>query len=519
MQHIAGLCVLGLVVIGPPTLPSQPKKQDTPANQFHDATLPWYVTSAAIHRVTLKPNTTFWRYEHLSLNAAEAAAQLRAWKAEGIDAIEVFAPEEGGNSYNGLDAKNRFALDPGLGSINDFRRLVQQAHTMHMAVVTFQNLGYAALEAPQFRQAEEDVRAGRTTRESQFFYWSDRSDSPPPVTGNSYFLIRPSLPGSDASRTEFWQWSERAGHYYWTRWAGKDSNGATTQLPQYNWSSSAWPQEAAKVANFWMKTGLDGMVVDAVNWYAGYNWKRNAALIASIRRHPENKLMLPEGGGAFHTDDPIGWIHDGEWTALYDYGLDIWWEKDRRPMLQSINAEDPAILEQALRNYHDPVVAAGGILIQPVLDFKDPGKQRLAEGLLATSGDLPCYCGSSQAIIRPAPGIRDLLNLKAHHPALYQNSVRRRIATNHDKSLYATLRYAADKSERILVIFNFSSQSIAAEVDTGAINGSRYQDLESGEMAVVSSGTLSFELTGYGHRSFSCLWCNWPFSNLECTKL
>jgi len=491
-----------VVIAGPPVLYSQSAAQGHHPSQAPHSALPWYVTSAAIHRVTLKPNTRFWRYEHLSLNAPEAASQLRAWKDEGIDAIEIFAPEEGGNSYGGLDAKNRFALDPGLGSIDDFRRLVRQAHAMHMAVVTFQNLGYAALEAPQFRQAEEDVRVGRTTRESQFFYWSDHADSPPPATGNSYFLIRPSLPGYDASKTEFWQWSERAERYYWTRWAGKDANGETTHLPQYNWSSPAWPQEAAKVVDFWMKTGLDGMVVDAVNWYAGFNWKKNAALIAAIRRHPGFKLILPEGGGAFHTDDPTGWIHDGAWTALYDYGLDIWWEKESRPMLESINAEDPAIFEQALRNYHDRVVAAGGILIQPVLDFKDPGKQRLAEGLLATSGDLPCYCSSGQSILRPAPGISDLLKLKTHHPALYQNSLRQRIATNHDKTLYATLRYAADKSERILVIFNFSSQPIAAETDTEAINGSRYLDLESGETADVSHRTLEFELTAYGHRIF-----------------
>lgn len=212
--------------------------------------------------------------------------------------------------------------------------------------------------------------------------------------------------------------------------------------------------------------------------------------------------MLPEGGGAFHTDDPTGWIRDGNWTALYDYGLDIWWEKDGRPMLQSIDAEDPAMFEQALRSYHDRVVAAGGVLIQPVLDFNDPGKQRLAEGLLATSGDMLCYCSSVQGNLRPAPGIPDLLKLKAHHPALYQNSTRRRIPTNHDASLYATLRYAAAGSERILTIFNFSSHSITAEIDTGAIDASGYWDLESGEQAALTSGRLSFELAGYGHRIF-----------------
>ena len=504
VQHLTGMFAMASFLVAVPAALSLPIKQAPSANHVQSTPLPWYVTAAAIHRVSLKPNTRFWKFEHLSLNAAQAEIQLRGWRAEGIDAIEVFAPEEGGNSYDGLDAKNRYALDPGLGSIGDFRHLVLHAHALKIAVVTFQNLGYAAIDAPQFMQAEAEIRAGRSTRETQFFYWSDRADAPAPATGNSYFFIRPSSPGYDLVKSEFWQWSEPAQHFYWTRWAGKGPNGETTHLPQYNWLSSAWPQEASRVVSFWMNTGLDGMIVDAVNWYAGYDWQKNAALLATMRRHAGTKMMVPEGGGAFHTDDPTGWIQDGTWTALYDYGLDIWWEKaTARPMLESIENGDPALFEQALRSYHDRVVAAGGILIQPVLDVNDPGKQQLEEGLLATSGDMLCFCGPSETANHPAPGIPVLLKLKAHHPALYQNSTRRRVATNQDKSLYATLRSSADKSEKILAVFNFSSNAISAKVDTGAINGIGYQDLETGEKADASGGTLNFELSGYGHRIFS----------------
>ncbi len=94
---------------------------------------PWYVTAAAIHRVTLKPTTRYWRFEHLSMNPATAKQQMLTWKNEGITALEIFAPEEGGNSYDGLDAKDRFRLDPGLGSIGDFRRLVRQAHSLGLS--------------------------------------------------------------------------------------------------------------------------------------------------------------------------------------------------------------------------------------------------------------------------------------------------------------------------------------------------------------------------------------------------
>jgi hypothetical protein len=66
---------------------------------------------AAILRVHLKPATKYWHFDHMSLDHAKAEEQLRQWKDQGIDAIEIFAPAEGGNSYGELDA-NR-PLSPG----------------------------------------------------------------------------------------------------------------------------------------------------------------------------------------------------------------------------------------------------------------------------------------------------------------------------------------------------------------------------------------------------------------------
>jgi hypothetical protein len=57
---------------------------------------PWYVSAAAIHRVMLKPQTQYWRFEHLSMDSATAEQQMLDWEKEGITALEIFAPEEGG---------------------------------------------------------------------------------------------------------------------------------------------------------------------------------------------------------------------------------------------------------------------------------------------------------------------------------------------------------------------------------------------------------------------------------------
>ena len=460
--------------------------------------VPWYVTTPAIHRVMLKPTTQYWRFEHLPLRPGEAKAKLQELLADGITAIEIFAPEEGGNSYDGLDAKDRYRLDPEVGSMDDFRNLVKLAHLLGMHVITFQNLGYSSTDADNFLKAADDERAGRTSRETAFYYWSDRSDAPAPAASNSYFFVRPSISGYDPTKSEFWQWSDRAQKYYWTRWPGRDAQGNPIHLPQYNWAADEWPDEARKVVRFWLDTGIDGMVLDAVNWYAGIDWQKNAEYLTTPL---QGRFSQPEGGGAFHTDDPVGWVTDGGYTNLFDYGLGIWWEKGNDPLAEAIRDENPQLLEQALRRYHDRVVAAGGTLYFPVPDMKDPELQTLAEALLAASGDMLCYCAPADGVTRPAPGMPALLKLKAAHPALFQNSERRMIHTSDDHA-YAILRRSADRSERLLLVFNFSSSPLNVRVDTGAIYAARYVDVVSHTASQPGPVGLTVQLAARGYRIF-----------------
>ncbi len=471
----------------------------TPTHSGQHTELPWYVTTAAIHRMMLKPFTKYWRFEHLSIEPGTAEEQLKELRTDGVTAIEIFAPEEGGNSYDGLDAKNRYLFDPGVGSMEDFRRLVRLAHSLGMHVITFQNLGYSSEQADQFLKAAEDERAGRNSREAEFFFWSDSADAPAPAISDSYFLIRPALPGYDPKKNEFWQWSERAHKFYWTRWPGFDIQGNPVHLPQYNWSGKEWPIEAKKVIQFWLGTGIDGMVLDAVNWYAGIDWQKNAKFLTGPLK---GKFSQPEGGGAFHKDDPVGWITEGNYTNLFDYGLGIWWEPENHPLEKAVRDGNPELLEQALRNYHDRVVAAGGTLYFPVPNMKDPALQTLAEALIAGSGDMLCYCTPANGITRPATDIPKLLQLKSTHAALYQNSTRRRIPTNDDAHAYAILRAAAEGDVRLLLVFNFSSEPEEIRIDTGAIHATRYVDVHSSKEIYRERNGLAVKLPSHGFQIY-----------------
>ena len=76
---------------------------------------------------------------------------------------------------------------------------------------------------------------------------------------------------NDVASDRQWHYSERAGKYYRVKWKGEH---ADVNMPQFNFGQMAWREECRRVIRFWTDTAIDGMVVDAVNWYTNETWKR-----------------------------------------------------------------------------------------------------------------------------------------------------------------------------------------------------------------------------------------------------
>jgi hypothetical protein len=427
--------------------------------------------------------------------------------AQGINAIEIFAPAEGGRSFGGLDTINRYRIDPALGTMDDFRRLVRIAHSKGMAIITFDNLGYCSVEAPDFLKACDDVREGRDTKEARFFLWSESTDSPPPGSfrGDTFFMVRPThLPGStpgtlyDSAKHEFWQYSERAKRFYWSKWSGTDLAGNKVRLPQYNWASQDLQEEAERIIRFWMDTGIDGMIIDAVNWYVDYTWETGRRRLTGVIAGYANTYLQPEGAGGFR-EDPVAWITEGGWNSVQDYGLGIWWEKGSNVIVNAIQSGDPRPIEQALRDYHDRVVAAGGVLY-----FQPPRLEQKAQDLfgfvvLACLGDLIQTAYNTG--LRPDPELTWILKTKASHRALQQLSVRRKLTTRADEKHCAFLRTAADGSERILTVLNFQPTAQNVEVDLSGIATEGLVELRTGKKYERET-FFKVELPRFGFRLF-----------------
>jgi glycosidase len=376
----------------------------------------------------------------------------------GFDAVELFAPYHGGLEYAGLDVMDYYRVDPAIGNVEDFEELVRSCHDRGLAIIVFVNLGYGAMEYPVFLKACDDVRAGVDSPEVHWFLWSDTGTEELSKSGVPYF--RNDLHGH-------WHYSERAHKYYWVKWQGQKGD---VELPQFYFGDPTWPQACKRVVEFWMETGIDGMIIDAVNWYIDCTWEiNNQAMTDVIRRYP-NQYIQPEGAGGFG-DDPVPWITKGHYNSVQDYGLAIWWT-DHDVIGKAIASGDPSEIEVALQAYRDRVVAAGGVTYMHPSRQERTGhaQELLAQATLATVGEL--FQGAEWILDLDHPEeyrlrLKNLLRALQAYPALQAAGDRQQLSTNDDHRYYAFLRTSVDGKQQALVVLNFQSeaQDIVVRID------------------------------------------------------
>jgi hypothetical protein len=438
--------------------------------------------------------------------AAAASKRLEDMRAAGISAIEVYAPAEGGNSFLGLDTINRYRMEPKVGTMDDFKQLIRLVHAKGMRIINIDNFGYSSVEAVDFLKACDDVKAGKDTRETRFYLWSDAPDAlpPGPAVQDRYFMVRPAhLAGYDSKKHEYWEWSERAGKYYWTKWGGVDLAGNAVRLPQYNWGSREFQEEVEKMIRFWMDTGIDGMMIDALNWYVGCDWRLNRRYMTGVIASYGSKYSQPEGAGGFH-EDPVPWITEGGWTCVQDYGLGIFWVKDSNVVIRAIESGDPRPIERALRDYHDRIVEVGGTLYFNPPKFEDARKSHLSMALVAAIGDLVSLSGvidGKWSPIFPDAEESRILKWKATHPAMHNLSRRQALPTAAADKHYAFLRIARDGGERIIAVMNFQPEPDVVQVDLSGVDFDGMTDLENGTR-IDQQRQWRVQLPAYGYRFF-----------------
>jgi hypothetical protein len=411
----------------------------------------------------------------------------------GFGAIWMGVPYHGGLQYYGLDPIDFYAVDPALGTMDDLRELISESHARGVAVIAALNLGYAALEFPAFLKACDDVKAGIDSDESRWFIWSDDRFGE---------LDRNQVPYFMSDLAGHWQFSERAGKYYWVKWSGEHGD---SQMPQFDFAELSWQEECRSVVRFWMETGIDGMVIDATNEYNNNSWEIDSKTITDVIHEFPNTFVLPEGAGK--RNDPASWITQGHYNGVIDYALATQrpWEQVIRQAMENGN---PKGIEYNLRWYRDRVVKTGGVtwanpwwMIDPTMKLP-PEKMLLEVAVLATVGELfVAYDRIFDPSMPPTvvSGLRELMAARRDYPSLCAAGLRRRLPTSNDDLYYAFLRSTPAGDQEMMAVFNFQTEYRVLQVyiDTPA----DLTDITNKERRHVDD-TLQLSLPPFGYRIY-----------------
>lgn len=160
--------------------------------------------------------------------------------ALGVDAIWLSPIYPHGGVDGGYDVIDHAAIAPEFGSLEDFDRLVTEAHARGLRVLLDLVVGHVSDQHQWFAEA----RSSRDAPRRNWFIWADpRPDGGPPTNWVAIF--------GGAS----WTLDPGTGQYYYHTYY--------REQPDLNWRNPEVRRAVANVLRFWLDRGIDGFRVDA----------------------------------------------------------------------------------------------------------------------------------------------------------------------------------------------------------------------------------------------------------------
>ena len=158
----------------------------------------------------------------------------------GVDCLWLMPIYPSPRHDDGYDISDYCNIDPVFGTLDDFKRLLDESHRRGMRVITDLVLNHTSEQHPWFQAA----RADRNSPFRDFYVWSD--------TGQEYQDARIIFVDTETSN---WTFDPLAGQYFWHRFYKSQ--------PDLNFDNPAVQQAMLDVAKFWLDLGIDGFRVDA----------------------------------------------------------------------------------------------------------------------------------------------------------------------------------------------------------------------------------------------------------------
>jgi len=163
----------------------------------------------------------------------------------GVDAIWLSPFYTSPLADFGYDVADHCAVDPRLGSLADFDRVLEKAHRLGLRVLVDLVMGHTSIQHAWFQES----RRSRDNPKADWFLWAD--PNPDGTAPNNWLSVF----GGPA-----WSWEPRRRQYYLHHFL--------PQQPTLNFRCPAALDAMLDVARFWLARGVDGFRVDAVDFLA-----------------------------------------------------------------------------------------------------------------------------------------------------------------------------------------------------------------------------------------------------------
>ncbi|MFW5753513.1 MAG: maltose alpha-D-glucosyltransferase [Marinilabiliaceae bacterium] len=219
-------------------------------------------------------------------------------KALGVNTIWILPFYKSPLKDGGYDISDFTSVNEDYGTMADFKRFIRESHKRGLRVITELVLNHTSSAHQWFERARR-AKPGTTYRD--FYVWSDTTDK--------YSDARIIFQDFEISN---WTWDPVAQAYYWHRFY--------SHQPDLNFDNPGVHKAVIKVLDFWFKTGVDGLRLDAVPYLyerEGTNCENlpeTHQFLKKLRRHIdenyEDKMLLAEANQ--WPDDASKYFGDGD---------------------------------------------------------------------------------------------------------------------------------------------------------------------------------------------------------------
>lgn len=158
-------------------------------------------------------------------------------------------PVTDGASYHLYDVTDYMNIDPLLGTMEDFDRLVMEAEKRNIGIILDLVLNHTSSKHPWFIEAKQDALEGRCDEPGSKCRWYNFSSEP----GNGTTMLANNL-------------------YY--------ESGFWSEMPDLNLDNEEVRQEIKRIVEFWIEHGVSGFRLDAAYHYYGGNAEKNNEFLA-----------------------------------------------------------------------------------------------------------------------------------------------------------------------------------------------------------------------------------------------